>query len=297
MDKFRGTGVALVTPFKEDLSVDYDALEKLVSHVSEGGVDYLVVMGTTAESPTLTGKEKLEVLRFVISKNAKKLPIVYGLGGNDTQALVSKFKNFDIEVDAFLVVCPFYNKPSQSGLQLHYEAVADAAPKPIILYNVPKRTSVNMVTKTVIALAQHPNVIGIKEASGDTVVQAEEIARKMPDDFILTSGDDDLITPFIKCGGMGVISVIANALPGHTSDLVNAALEGDFSKSKVMANDMEEMLKLIFSEGNPTGVKALLRQMGIGNGKLRLPLVEASDPLREQIAEEYRILSTKKGMI
>ena len=297
MDKFRGTGVALVTPFNEDLSVDYDALEKLVNHVSEGGVDYLVVMGTTAESPTLTGKEKLEVLRFVISKNTKKLPIVYGLGGNDTQALVTKFKNFDIEVDAFLVVCPFYNKPSQRGLQLHYEAIADVAPKPIILYNVPKRTSVNMVTKTVIALAQHPNIIGIKEASGDTVVQAEEIARKMPDDFILTSGDDDLITPFIKCGGIGVISVIANALPGHTSDLVNAALAGDFSRSKVMANDMEEMLKLIFSEGNPTGVKALLQQMGIGNGKLRLPLVEATETLREQIAQEYKVLDTKKGMI
>ncbi|WP_420580609.1 4-hydroxy-tetrahydrodipicolinate synthase [Reichenbachiella sp.] len=297
MDKFRGTGVALVTPFNEDLSVDYVALEKLVNHVSEGGVDYLVVMGTTAESPTLTGKEKLEVLKFVISKNAKKLPIVYGLGGNDTQALVTKFKNFDIEVDAFLVVCPFYNKPSQRGLQLHFEAIADVSPKPIILYNVPKRTSVNMVTKTVIALAQHPNIIGIKEASGDTVVQAEEIARKMPDDFILTSGDDDLITPFIKCGGIGVISVIANALPGHTSDLVNAALAGDYSKSKVMANDMENMLKLIFSEGNPTGVKALLRQMGIGNAKLRLPLVEASDTLDAQIADEYKILDTKKGMI
>ncbi|SMD32096.1 4-hydroxy-tetrahydrodipicolinate synthase [Reichenbachiella faecimaris] len=297
MDKFRGTGVALVTPFKEDLSVDYDALEQLVNHVSEGGVDYLVVMGTTAESPTLTGKEKLEVLKFVISKNNKKLPIVYGLGGNDTQALVNKFKNFDIDVDAFLVVCPFYNKPSQRGLQLHYEAIAEAASKPIILYNVPKRTSVNMVTKTVIALSQHPNIIGIKEASGDTVVQAEEIARKMPDDFILTSGDDDLITPFIKCGGHGVISVIANALPGHTSDLVNAALAGDYSRSKVMANDMEEMLRLIFSEGNPTGVKALLQQMGIGNGKLRLPLVEASESLRSQIAEEYKILNTKKGMI
>lgn len=297
MDKFKGTGVALVTPFKEDLSVDYKALEKLVNHVSDGGVDFLVVMGTTAESPTLTGKEKIEVLRFVKSINTKNLPVVYGLGGNDTQALVSKFKKFEEDVDAFLVVCPFYNKPSQRGLQLHYEAIADVAPRPIILYNVPKRTSVNMVTKTVIALAQHPNIIGIKEASGDTVVQAEEIARKMPDDFILTSGDDDLITPFIKCGGHGVISVIANALPGHTSDLVNAALAGDYSRSKVMANDMEDILSLIFSEGNPTGVKELLQQMGIGNGKLRLPLVEASNELRGKIEEEYKVLDTKKGMI
>ncbi|UXX78835.1 4-hydroxy-tetrahydrodipicolinate synthase [Reichenbachiella carrageenanivorans] len=297
MDKFKGTGVALVTPFKEDLSVDYTALEQLVNHVSGGGVDYLVVMGTTAESPTLTGAEKLEVLRFVKSKNHKNLPVVYGLGGNDTMALVSKFKKFQEDVDAFLVVCPFYNKPSQRGLQLHFEAIAAAAKKPVILYNVPKRTSVNMTAKTVVALAQHPNIIGIKEASGDTVVQAEEIARKMPDDFLLISGDDDLITPFIKCGGHGVISVIANALPGHTSDLVNAALAADYSKAKVMANDMEEILGLLFSEGNPTGVKELLRQMGIGNGGLRLPLVEASEGLKEKIANEYKVLDTKKGMI
>lgn len=296
MDKFRGTGVALVTPFNDDLSVDYASLERLVSHVSEGGVDYLVVMGTTAESPTLTGKEKLEVLRFVKSKNYKNLPVVYGLGGNDTQAQANKFRNFEDEVDAFLVVCPYYNKPSQRGLQLHYEALADVAPKPIILYNVPKRTSVNMVTKTVIALSQHPNIIGIKEASGDTVVQAEEIARKMPDDFLLTSGDDDLITPFMRCGGHGVISVIANALPGYTSDMVNAALDGDYGKAKVMANDMEELLGLIFSEGNPTGVKALLKHLGIGNGKLRLPLVEASDDLQERIREAYENLNIKKGV-
>lgn len=296
MDKLRGTGVALVTPFNEDRSIDYASLEQLVSHITEGGVDYLVVMGTTAESPTLTGKEKLEVLRFVKSKNYKKLPIVYGLGGNDTQAQVNKFKNFEDDVDAFLVVCPYYNKPSQRGLQLHYEALADVAPRPIVLYNVPKRTSVNMVTKTVIALSQHPNIIGIKEASGDTVVQAEEIARKMPDDFLLTSGDDDLITPFIRCGGHGVISVIANALPGYTSEMVNAALAGDHGKAKVMANDMEELLGLIFSEGNPTGVKGLLRHLGIGNGLLRLPLVEASDSLQQQLGEAYERLDIKKGV-
>lgn len=297
MDKFKGTGVALITPFNQDLSVDYHSLEKLIDHVSHGGVNYLVVMGTTAESPTLNEKEKLEVLRFVKSKNKKKLPIVYGLGGNDTQALVDKFKNFEEEVDAFLVVCPYYNKPSQRGLQLHYEAVADVASKPIILYNVPKRTSCNMNAKTVVALAEHPNIIGIKEASGDTVVQAEEIARKMPDDFLLTSGDDDLILPFIKCGGHGVISVIANALPRHTSDLVNCALSADYSYAKVIANDMEDMLGLIFSEGNPTGIKALLKQIGIGNGGLRLPLVEATAGLNDKIQEAYRNLDIKKGMI
>lgn len=297
MDKFRGTGVALITPFNEDLSVDYVSLEKLINHVSDGGVDYLVVMGTTAESPTLTSEEKLEILRFVKSKNSRNLPIVYGLGGNDTRALVEKFKNFEDDVDAYLVVCPYYNKPSQRGLQLHFEAVAEAASRPIILYNVPKRTACNMNAKTVVALAQHPNIIGIKEASGDTVVQAEEIARKMPDDFLLTSGDDDLILPFIKCGGHGVISVIANALPGHTSDLVNSALNADYFEAKGMANDMEEMLGLIFSEGNPTGVKALLHQMGIGNGKLRLPLVEATNALSDNISAANKKLSTKKGVI
>ncbi|MEO9964380.1 MAG: 4-hydroxy-tetrahydrodipicolinate synthase [Reichenbachiella sp.] len=297
MDKFRGTGVALVTPFNDDLSVDYKSLEQLVNHVSDGGVDYLVVMGTTAESPTLTGKEKLEVLRFVKSVNKKNLPIVYGFGGNDTQAMVKKYLKFEEDVDAFLVVCPYYNKPSQRGLQLHYEAIADAAPKPIILYNVPKRTSCNMNAKTVVALAQHPNIIGIKEASGDTVIQAEEIARKMPDDFLLTSGDDDLVLPFIRIGGHGVISVIANALPSQMSDLVNAALKENYAEAKRMANDMEDMLGLIFSEGNPTGVKALLQLIGIGNGKLRLPLVEASTDLVEQIRKEYENLDTKKGVV
>ncbi|MEO9802287.1 MAG: 4-hydroxy-tetrahydrodipicolinate synthase [Reichenbachiella sp.] len=297
MDKFKGTGVALVTPFNNDLSVDYGSLEELINHVSDGGIDFLVVMGTTAESPTLSGEEKLEILRFVKSKNKKNLPVVYGLGGNDTRGLVAKFKSFEDEVDAFLVVCPYYNKPSQRGLQLHYEAIADAASKPIILYNVPKRTACNMNAKTVVALAQHPNIIGIKEASGNTVIQAEEIARKMPDDFLLTSGDDDLILPFIKCGGHGVISVIANALPNQTSDLVNSALKGDYTQAKIIANDMEEMLGLIFSEGNPTGIKALLQQIGIGNGKLRLPLVEATRELGSSIHEEYKLLSTKKGVI
>lgn len=212
--KFRGTGVALVTPFDDALNVDYAALKELVKHVSEdGGVDYLVVMGTTAESPTLSVTEKIKVLEFVQECNEKKLPVVYGMGGNNTSSLVEQYKKFQGDVDAFLVVTPYYNRPNQEGLIRHYEAVADAASKPIILYNVPKRTGVNMEADTVIKLSAHPNIIGVKEASGGHLEQTEEIAARMPKDFLLTSGDDDLIVPFIKSGGHGVISVIANAMP------------------------------------------------------------------------------------
>ncbi|PIB35849.1 4-hydroxy-tetrahydrodipicolinate synthase [Reichenbachiella sp. 5M10] len=289
-NKFKGTGVALVTPFNEDLSVDYDALATLVKHVSDGGVDYLVVMGTTAESPTLTGTEKLDVLRFVKSQNSKNLPVVYGLGGNDTMAMVKKFKNFEIEVDAFLVVCPYYNKPNQVGLKAHYEAVADAAKKPIILYNVPKRTGVNLDVSTILDLAQHPNIIGVKEASGNHVAQCIEIAPGMPEGFLLTSGDDDLIIPFMEAGGHGVISVIANALPKETTAVVNAALEGDMDRSKALNSKLVDLLNLIFVEGNPTGVKALLACIGVCKNVLRLPLVASSKELYAQIEAAYKKL-------
>jgi 4-hydroxy-tetrahydrodipicolinate synthase len=287
VNNFRGTGVALVTPFNEDLSVDYAALEQLVNHVSSGGVDYLVVMGTTAESPTLNENEKLKILRFVKSKNKKGLPVVFGFGGNNTQYMVDHFKTFDEEVDAFLVVCPYYNRPSQQGLQWHYEALADVAPKPIILYNVPKRTGCNLEVSTVLRLSEHANIIGIKEASGNDVTQAAEIAKGKSDDFLLISGDDDLIHPFMKIGGQGVISVIANALPSYTKALVDHALAGNESAEK-LANDLEMILSLIFSEGNPSGVKALLEVLGIGKGRLRLPLVSASTALKDKIELESR---------
>ncbi|UXP31907.1 4-hydroxy-tetrahydrodipicolinate synthase [Reichenbachiella agarivorans] len=290
-NKFKGTGVALVTPFSKDSSVDFDALAALVKHVTDGGVDYLVVMGTTAESPTLSGAEKIEVLRFVKSVNNKNLPIVYGLGGNDTRAMVEKFKKFEVEVDAFLVVCPYYNRPNQMGLKAHYKAIADAAKKPIILYNVPKRTGVNLEAKTVLELAKHPNIIGIKEANGNHVDQCREIALSMPDDFLLTSGDDDLIIPFIQAGGHGVISVIANALPKHTVQIVNQALAGDMDTAVAHNKEIEELLSLIFVEGNPTGVKALLNSKGLGENVLRLPLVAASKELYAKIEAAAKKLS------
>ncbi|MGL1887764.1 MAG: 4-hydroxy-tetrahydrodipicolinate synthase [Reichenbachiella sp.] len=283
INKFRGTGVALVTPFNADGSIDYPALEALVKHVSDGGVDYLVVLGTTGESPTLTITEKLEVLRFVNLKNLKKLPVMYGMGGNNTMTQVEAFKAFDEEVDAFLVVCPFYNKPTQVGLKAHFEALADAAPQPIMMYNVPKRTGVNMEAATVLELAKHPNIFGIKEAAGDDVSQASEIAAGMPNDFLLATGDDDLILPFIKAGGYGVISVIANALPKETSSMVNHALKGAEEDAETINTKIESLIGLIFEEGNPSGIKSLLEVIGIGQSNLRLPLVPASTKLAGKI--------------
>ena len=287
VEKFRGTGVALVTPFNEDKSVDYDTLARLVKHVSDGGVSYLVVMGTTAESPTLGKKEQVEVLNFVKASNERNLPIVFGMGGNNTAALVERYRSFNEEVDAFLVVTPYYNRPSQQGLIEHYTAVADVASKPVILYNVPKRTGTNMTAKTVLALANHPNIIGVKEASGGNLQQTLEIAHGMPDDFLLTSGDDDLIIPFMGAGGHGVISVIANALPAQTVELVNLSLK----KDKVGANKVNEtvspFLDLIFREGSPAGIKCLLQHMGFGTGALRLPLVPVTPGLKKEIGDTY----------
>lgn len=281
--RFKGTGVALVTPFDEAQNIDFAALEKLVDHVSEGGVDYLVVMGTTAESPTLSKAERLEVLRYVKAKNKKNLPIVYGLGANNTAGLVKQFQKFEEQVDAFLVVCPYYNRPSQAGLIAHYRAVADVAKKPIILYNVPKRTGVNLETESVLTLAEHPNIIGIKEAAGNHVEQAKQIAEKMPKDFLLTSGDDDLIIPFMEAGGHGVISVIANAQPKETVAVVNAMLKGNLEVAQEENAKIVELLSLIFVEGNPTGVKALLNAKGIIKNFLRLPLVPATGALYQLI--------------
>lgn len=278
-----GIGVALITPFDEQLKVDFSALKALIRHVSDGGVDYLVVMGTTAESPTLTPNEKLAVLRFVKENNEKNLPIVYGMGSNNTAALIKDYSTFQETVDAFLVVCPYYSKPSQSGLQLHFEAIADVAPSPIILYNVPGRTSVNLSAESTLKLANHPNIMGIKEAAGDSI-QLDEIAKNMPIDFSLISGDDDLIVPFIKAGGHGVISVIANGLPKQTADVVNHCLNGDYDLASSSFKKIAEMINLIFSEGNPSGIKSLLQILGIGNGKVRLPLVAGSSILTSTIA-------------
>ena len=281
--KFSGTGVALVTPFKEDLSVDFDALARLVNHVSKGCVDYLVVNGTTAESPVTTPSEKREILSFIQSMNEKKLPIVYGIGGNNTEEVLKTIRETGLNgVDALLSVSPYYNKPSQEGIFRHYSAVADASPVPIILYNVPGRTSSNISAGTTLRLAKHPNIIGTKEASGD-LMQCAAIAKDAPTDFLLISGEDLLTTPMISIGGSGAISVLANAFPVNFSKMVRFALEGNYAESSKRLFSFMDINPLMYEESNPVGIKQTLASLGLCGNFVRLPLVSASKTLAEKI--------------
>lgn len=286
---FTGAGVALITPFNEDKSVDYSALERLVVDQIEGGMDYLVVLGTTAETPTLSEDEKKEIVRFVIEKNAGKLKIVVGMGGNNTEGLVKSIQNTDFHgVDAILSVTPYYSKPTQEGLYQHFKRIVEVCPVPVILYNVPGRTGVNMESETTIRIARlSEKVVGIKEASGD-LSQFAAIISKAPAHFKLISGDDGLTVPSITMGSVGVISVIANALPEKISQLTHASLQGDMALSGKLHMQMAEMLKLMFKEGNPGGVKALMEIMGKVKNQLRLPLVSVSGPTRLLIENEWK---------
>lgn len=286
---FTGAGVALITPFNEDKSVDYSALERLVEDQIEGGMDYLVVLGTTAETPTLSEDEKKEIVRFVIEKNAGKLKIVVGMGGNNTEGLVKSIQNTDFHgVDAILSVTPYYSKPTQEGLYQHFKRIVEVCPVPVILYNVPGRTGVNMESETTIRIARlSEKVVGIKEASGD-LSQFAAIISKAPAHFKLISGDDGLTVPSITMGSVGVISVIANALPEKISQLTHASLQGDMALSGKLHMQMAEMLKLMFKEGNPGGVKALMEIMGKVKNQLRLPLVSVSGPTRLLIENEWK---------
>jgi len=286
---FTGAGVALITPFNEDKSVDYSALERLVVDQIEGGMDYLVVLGTTAETPTLSEDEKKEIVRFVIEKNAGKLKIVVGMGGNNTEGLVKSIQNTDFHgVDAILSVTPYYSKPTQEGLYQHFKRIVEVCPVPVILYNVPGRTGVNMESETTIRIARlSEKVVGIKEASGD-LSQFAAIIFKAPAHFKLISGDDGLTVPSITMGSVGVISVIANALPEKISQLTHASLQGDMALSGKLHMQMAEMLKLMFKEGNPGGVKALMEIMGKVKNQLRLPLVSVSGPTRLLIENEWK---------
>jgi 4-hydroxy-tetrahydrodipicolinate synthase len=286
---FTGAGVALITPFNEDKSVDYDALERLIENQIEGGIDYLVVLGTTAETPTLSEEEKKEIVRFVIEKNAGRLKIVVGMGGNNTQSLVQSIKDADFEgVDAILSVTPYYNKPTQEGLFQHFKAVVEACPIPVILYNVPGRTGVNMDAETTLRIARlSEKVVAVKEASGD-LGQFAKIISKAPAHFKLISGDDGLTLPSVTMGAVGVISVIANALPERLSQLTHSSLQGDTTTSGQLHLQMAEMLKLIFRDGNPAGVKALMKIMGTVQNELRLPLVPASAGTNNLIEAEWQ---------
>lgn len=283
MKDFRGTGVAMVTPFKADKSVDYNALEKLTNHLIDGGVDYLVVQGTTGESATLNHNEKQDVLSAVVETNAGRLPVVWGHGGNNTQALIDAFDRFDLKgVDAVLVASPYYNKPTQTGILAHYRAYADASPLPLILYNVPGRTASNMASDTTLALAKHPNVIAVKEASGN-LDQVGAIIKRKPSKFLVLSGDDPLIIPHMALGGDGIISVIANAFPSEFSSIARLCFQGDYNKARQIHYTLIDFIYLLFAEGNPGGIKAACSILGLMENELRLPLVPVSSDLTKKM--------------
>lgn len=279
-----GLGVALVTPFKGDGSVDYEALARLVDTQLAGGTDFLCVLGTTAETPTLTAEEQRQVCRTIMERNAGRLPILLGVGGNCTQAIVDRLSNDAMEgVDAILSVVPYYNKPTQTGMYAHFAAIAESTDLPIILYNVPGRTGVNMLPETTLRLAaDFKNIVGIKEASGN-LKQIEQIISNRPAGFKVFSGDDGITLPLIRRGADGVISVIGNAFAPEFAQLVHDAMRGDYAEAEAMDERLRQMYELLFLDGNPAGVKAVLHLRGMMENRLRLPLVPASDTTTEQI--------------
>lgn len=279
-----GLGVALVTPFKGDGSVDYEALARLVDTQLAGGTDFLCVLGTTAETPTLTAEEQRQVCRTIMERNAGRLPILLGVGGNCTQAIVDRLSNDAMEgVDAILSVVPYYNKPTQTGMYAHFAAIAESTDLPIILYNVPGRTGMNMLPETTLRLAaDFKNIVGIKEASGN-LEQIEQIISNRPAGFKVFSGDDGITLPLIRRGADGVISVIGNAFAPEFAQLVHDAMRGDYAEAEAMDERLRQMYELLFLDGNPAGVKAVLHLRGMMENRLRLPLVPASDTTTEQI--------------
>ena len=286
MSRFQGTGVAMVTPFKEDYSIDYQASERLIEHLIEGGADYLVIQGTTGETATLSKEEKKEVLAHVLEVNKGRVPVVYGIGGNNTQALLDEIATTDFTgIDAILSVSPFYNKPSQNGIIAHYEKLADHCPVPVILYNVPGRTMSNMTADTTLTLSKHPNIIGIKEASGN-LEQCMHILAKKDKDFLLISGDDMLTTALNALGADGVISVLANAYPAVFKEMSH----GNAEESTRATFSLLDINPLMYAESNPVGIKNLLKHMVICGDQVRLPLLKASTELEGKIKEAWEAL-------
>lgn len=280
----RGVGVALITPFKDDESVDYDALMRLVDYQIQNNTDYLVILGTTAETPTLTEDEKNKIKEIIINRVNGRIPIILGVGGNNTKAVVDYLNKDSFEgIDAILSVVPYYNKPSQEGIYQHYKAIAKASKLPVILYNVPGRTGVNMSAETTLRIAnEFPNVVAIKEASGD-MTQMDDIIKKKPEHFDVISGDDGITFPLITLGAIGVISVIANAFPKEFSRMTRLALAGDYENALTVHHSFSELFNLLFIDGNPAGVKSMLNMMGYIENKLRLPLVPTRITTFEQI--------------
>ncbi|SHI94535.1 4-hydroxy-tetrahydrodipicolinate synthase [Pseudozobellia thermophila] len=284
MKELIGTGVALITPFKEDLTIDVDALRKVVDYCIDGGVDYLVVLGTTGESVTLTKEEKQLVMDTVTLANAGRLPLVVGVGGNNTHAVIEELKKLDLtHFEAVLSVSPYYNKPTQEGIFQHFKAIAEASPKPIILYNVPGRTGSNVLPATVVRLARESrNIVAIKEASGN-MVQVQELIKTCPGDFQVISGDDATALPTVLAGGAGVISVLGQGLPSEFSQMIRAGLNQQVEEAYKYHYAMQEGMQLIFEEGNPAGIKAIFEILGLARATVRLPLVEASAALKGKI--------------
>lgn len=290
----KGMGVALITPFKEDESVDYEALARLVDYQLQNGTDYLVVLGTTAETPTLTEEEKEQIIHLVVTKVNGRIPIVLGMGGNCTRAIVDQLKSKSFDgIDAILSVVPYYNKPSQEGIYQHYKAIAEATTLPIVLYNVPGRTGVNMTAETTLRIARDfKNVIAVKEASGN-ITQMDDIIKNKPKNFNVISGDDGITFPLITLGAIGVISVIGNAFPREFSRMVRLALAGDYDSARTIHHRFTELFSLLFVDGNPAGAKSMLNAMGFIENKLRLPLVPTRITTFEKIREVLRQLSIK----
>lgn len=282
--KFSGTGVAIVTPFRNDGSIDFKSLGKLLEHIIKGGVNYIVALGTTGESVTLSKDEKKAVVNFVTDTVSSRIPVVVGIGGNNTQEILDTINYSDFNaVDAILSVSPYYNKPSQKGLYLHFKAIASASPVPVILYNVPGRTGSNISPETIINLAnEFDSIIAVKEASGN-FAQIMQIIRNKPKDFQVISGDDALALPIIALGGTGVISVMANAYPKELSEMINLTLQGDLSKAALLHYKLLELMNALFEEGNPSGIKAILEILKIAQNNVRLPLTPVSDKHYEKL--------------
>ena len=290
---FVGTGVALITPFNEDFSVDYKSLENIVEYTLSNGADFMVALGTTSEAPTLTQEEKENVLKTIIKVANGRCPVMLGMGGNNTMALIQNIKNQDFTgVDGILSVVPYYNKPNQRGMKAHFEAVADNSPVPVILYNVPGRVGVNLQAATCIELAKHDNIIAVKEASGN-LQQIMEILRDKPCDFDVLSGDDGLTQPMMALGAKGVISVAANGYPDMFCKMVTSMLNDDVKTALPLHYKMLNMNNLIFADGNPAGIKCLMAQQNLCKNVLRLPLVTVNDKVENDLKHEYKIMYNK----
>jgi 4-hydroxy-tetrahydrodipicolinate synthase len=290
-NKFRGLGIALVTPFQADGSIDFDALDRLIEYQIQGGADFLCIMGTTAETPTLSREEKRLLKEHFVERVAGRVPLLMGCGGNNTAAILEELETENWKgIDGILSVCPYYNKPTQEGLYQHFAAIAKTSPVPVVLYNVPGRTGVNMTAETTLRLAREfENIVAIKEASGN-ITQMDDIIKNKPKHFDVISGDDGITFPLITLGAVGVISVIGNALPAEFSRMVRLALKGEYNTSLSIHHKFTELFKLLFVDGNPAGVKAMLSEMGLIQNVLRLPLIPTRLTTMEKISQIVREL-------